>query len=341
LSLLLLAQRSIAQVGTVEKAVPISRPAPNYPNETLSLGREGWVALSYVVLPDGAVAAPMIEDSSGLQGMEQAALKAVRDWRYRPATRNGAPVDQSMTRTIFYLAVNETQKGASTTFAAKFRNAQESVEERELAKARALIDDLESTGRFNLYEDALFWWLKYQYLIAAGGATLDEQRDTLSRAIGYERIYLPPDAFVSGAVQLFNLRARTGDYAGALSLLDRLEKSEDARSAKTYEAAVQALVKADAQIKRLVDGDTDLKSDGKITRFDYWVHGLMRRSFSITGIDGRIDAVEIRCENKYARYDSVAGEPTWTIPATWGTCGAYVRGTPGTTFVLYEFPKER
>ena len=260
-----------AEVGTFEKAVPISRPAPNYPDDVLYFGREGWVALSYVVSPDGTVAEPMIEDSSGLRGMEEAALKAVRNWRYKPATRNGTPVEQSVTRTIFYLAVNDKQKGASTTFAAKFRNAQEYVGEGELEKARALIDDLESNARFNLYEDSLFWWLKYQYLIAAGGATLEEQRDTLSRAVGYERMYLPANAFVSGAVQLFNLRARTGDYAGALSLLDRLEKSEDARSAQTYEAAVQALVKADAEIKQLVDGDTDLKLDAKITRFDYWV----------------------------------------------------------------------
>src|SRR5262249_20924918 len=46
-----------------------------------------------------------------------------------------------------------------------------------------------------------------------------------------------------------------------------------------------------------------------------------------------------RCSRRNARYDAVPGEHTWTIPASCGECGAYIRGTQGTTFAFYEHPK--
>jgi hypothetical protein len=67
----------------------------------------------------------------------------------------------------------------------------------------------------------------------------------------------------------------------------------------------------------------------------------LRRSFSIENVHGRVDTVEVRCTRRNARYDSVSGEHTWTIPSSWGDCGAYVKGEPGTTFVVYEPPNER
>src|SRR5439155_1793835 len=105
-------------------AVPIKRTAPIYPFE-LRAGREGWVALSYIVSPEGKVIEPMIEDSSGIHEFERAALNAVKDWRYKPATLNGEPVEQSMTRTIIRFQLQDRSNGASPSFITKYRTAQE------------------------------------------------------------------------------------------------------------------------------------------------------------------------------------------------------------------------
>src|SRR5262249_22978019 len=106
-----------------------------------------------------------------------------------------------------------------------------------------------------------------------------------------------------------------------------------------YAAALQGMEDSVRKINALTANDAILKFDGSVGQFDYFVHGLLRRKFSIAEIQGRLDGVDVRCEHHYVRYDSVTGEHTWNVPASWGTCGAYIKGEPGTTFVLYEFPK--
>jgi hypothetical protein len=179
------------------------------------------------------------------------------------------------------------------------------------------------------------------HMDAAGGATPDQQRDALTRAIGYEDDYLQPETFLAAATRLFDLRVQADDYAGALWLLDRVRDSKRAEQSPQYEPAVAGMDAAARQIKALVDGDTTIRINAAIGRFDYWVHNLLRRSFSITDINGQLDAVEVRCSKRNARYYSVTGTHSWTIPESWGDCGAYVKGTPGTTFAFYEDPKQK
>jgi TonB family protein len=71
---------------------PIERSNPSHPTRALQYGNEGWVMLSFVVTETGEVEEPMIEDSSGVEAFESAALEAVSRWRYTPATVNGEPV---------------------------------------------------------------------------------------------------------------------------------------------------------------------------------------------------------------------------------------------------------
>src|SRR5262245_59362614 len=66
---------------------------PDYPRGAAAAGREGWATLSFVVTRDGEVVEALIEQSSGDEDIAQAALEAVRKWRYNPARRNGEPVE--------------------------------------------------------------------------------------------------------------------------------------------------------------------------------------------------------------------------------------------------------
>jgi TonB family protein len=330
-----------AELGTYLGPVPIERTAPYYPFESVRDGKEGWVDVSFIISPDGKVVEPMIEDSTGVRVFEAAALKAVKNWRYKPATLNGEPVEQSMTRTIIRFEIPGYPKAARPNLVAAYRKIQDHLNKRELDQAKALLDDLESAGRVNLYEDAWFWWLEYLYMDAAGGTSPEQQSEVLTRAIGSDDNYLLPDPLVMCTVRLFTLRVRAQQYASALSLAERLGKNKEAKKSQYYTQAVAAMDGTKREIDALVAGETTIKVDAKIGGFDYWVHGLLRRSFSITDINGELDAVEVRCSKRNARYDSVAGEHTWTIPASWGNCGAYIKGTPGTTFAFYEHPNQK
>lgn len=65
---------------------------PNYPPRCLRLGIEGTVRLRVLVGEDGRPQEASIGTSSGDASLDQAALDAVRHWRFEPATREGVPL---------------------------------------------------------------------------------------------------------------------------------------------------------------------------------------------------------------------------------------------------------
>jgi len=67
-------------------------PGPQYPADLVKAGREGDVQLLVYVEADGNVAAIGVTRSSGVPEFDLAAQQAVRQWKFRPATRDGVPV---------------------------------------------------------------------------------------------------------------------------------------------------------------------------------------------------------------------------------------------------------
>ncbi|HEY0684093.1 MAG TPA: TonB family protein [Steroidobacter sp.] len=57
---------------------------PQYPQEALMRGLEGWVDVSLQISPTGDVIEPRIEDSSRGRMFNRAALNAVQQWKYEP-----------------------------------------------------------------------------------------------------------------------------------------------------------------------------------------------------------------------------------------------------------------
>ena len=68
----------------------IHRVEPEYPDMARSAGFDGVVRLEVVVDRDGAVRSARVQDPGSL--FDEAALKAARAWRFRPAGVNGHPV---------------------------------------------------------------------------------------------------------------------------------------------------------------------------------------------------------------------------------------------------------
>jgi protein TonB len=64
---------------------------PRYPPDLYKARRQGIVTLVFIVNRDGKVLQPKVQKSSD-PAFEQAALEAVRQWRFEPGTRKGQPV---------------------------------------------------------------------------------------------------------------------------------------------------------------------------------------------------------------------------------------------------------
>jgi protein TonB len=69
----------------------ISAPGPNYPLMASENARAQRVALEVVVSSKGRACGPQVKQSPGPE-FERAALAAIRDWKWKPATKSGTPI---------------------------------------------------------------------------------------------------------------------------------------------------------------------------------------------------------------------------------------------------------
>jgi protein TonB len=78
----------------------ISRIEPRYPPLALQTRQEGTVLLHAFISREGRISS--LEVVSGSPLFIQAALYAVREWRYRPTTLNGQPVEVETSITVVF-----------------------------------------------------------------------------------------------------------------------------------------------------------------------------------------------------------------------------------------------
>lgn len=93
--------KSIVKVSEgVLQAQLISRTEPRYPPLAVQTRKEGTVLLHAIISIDGRITA--LEVVSGPPLLVQAALDAVRQWRYRPTYLNGEPVEVETSITVIF-----------------------------------------------------------------------------------------------------------------------------------------------------------------------------------------------------------------------------------------------
>jgi TonB family protein len=93
--------------GNVQAARIINRVQPAYPQEAREEGISGTVRLHVVLATDGTV--KQVELVSGHPLLAQAAIDAVRQWRYQPTLLNGEPVEvDTLVDLIFALGIPKT-----------------------------------------------------------------------------------------------------------------------------------------------------------------------------------------------------------------------------------------
>jgi len=79
---------------------PICPKKIAYPPRARELGREGKTVVGFIVRKDGTTTDVHIISSSGADDLDQAALAGVMCAIYKPAMRNGEPVDMPWQTTV-------------------------------------------------------------------------------------------------------------------------------------------------------------------------------------------------------------------------------------------------
>ncbi|MBV9725641.1 MAG: energy transducer TonB, partial [Gammaproteobacteria bacterium] len=91
------AQKAVQQQESYVNAASLTRTryvAPKFPELARARGIDGWVDLRFVVGTDGAVGDVAVVGAQPAGIFEQAALDAVRHWRYQPVMQDGHAVSQ-------------------------------------------------------------------------------------------------------------------------------------------------------------------------------------------------------------------------------------------------------
>jgi TonB family protein len=86
--------------GNVQAARALYKMPPEYPKEARKKGISGTVRLHVIVAKDGSI--EQLEVMSGHPLLQQAALDAVRQWRYQPTLLNGSPVEVDTTIDVIF-----------------------------------------------------------------------------------------------------------------------------------------------------------------------------------------------------------------------------------------------
>ncbi len=79
---------------------------PVYPAEAKAAGIQGVVFLEFILSKEGFVGSPPEVKRSVEPTLDAAAVEAVRQWEYKPALRNGEPVEVVMTVTVNFSLQN-------------------------------------------------------------------------------------------------------------------------------------------------------------------------------------------------------------------------------------------
>ena len=91
------AQEEAQQASSIVSESTLTRSRyvpPQYPLAARARGIEGWVDLQFLVGTDGTVSDVAVVGAQPAGVFEQAALEALRHWRYQPVLRDGQPVSQ-------------------------------------------------------------------------------------------------------------------------------------------------------------------------------------------------------------------------------------------------------
>jgi len=84
-------QSNVISAGLLKRTRMVN---PVYPESARKRGIEGWVELAFTVMPNGTVEAVEVRNASPAETFDDAAVRAVRQWRFEPVERNGQKISQ-------------------------------------------------------------------------------------------------------------------------------------------------------------------------------------------------------------------------------------------------------
>ncbi|MCY3883713.1 MAG: hypothetical protein OXG24_02235, partial [Gammaproteobacteria bacterium] len=259
---------------------------------------------------------------------KNAAIRAVRQWRYRPASYNGENIDAGARHKVIF-QIEDQPKAVSQKFARIQNELRKAISEDDKKKADEYMRMLDRERRLTLYEDAAFNFSKYEYLSKWG--TEDQQLNALDRAIANESIdrYLPTEVFVYALGRQLPLLLKKRDYQRAYRTYQKLIRRDLDEEAKTW---LNGIAEA---LDELKNNQKAYDLEAAIPDSTSWNIELFKDEFWLEDIEGRVVELKLRC---FGEMRIIRFEPgiKYKVEKPHGFCKLEVLGDKGTTFRLFQ-----
>ncbi|MFT5840386.1 MAG: TonB family protein [Flavobacteriales bacterium] len=318
-------------IDTVINAKSVKRVAPKYPTNAAKNGQEGWVQLSFVIDQQGNVLDPIVEDSSGVKSLEKAVRIAIKNWKFDPAKRNGAAIEQCQMTVQMDFKMNKAATGVRRKFLNQYNRVSEALSDQNYSLATQELITLRNNEMWNMAENAWCWNIDASYAKVTGD--IKREQKSIGRALSSDENIFGAGNNIDLLSRLFVLQTQANHFAKALDTFDRLAVVENSQN------VTNKLSSYVTQIREILDGEDPLVIQANIENIGSWFHKLSRNGFSLADIQGEFDEIEIRCANKRTR-TTVASDTNWTIPDSLGQCTVFVKGDKKRQFKLVELPNK-
>lgn len=308
---------------------PITRLAPKYPPGMARKGAEGWVQVNFVVGKQGNVKEVVINDSSGIDGFEREAIRAIKKWKYTPAFVDGQPVEQCHNQVQMDFKLHESKRAVRRKFRSLYIKATDALADGDIQLGSQLTQQLFDNTLLNGMESAWYSLLSADLAKAQN----DELKElaSVNRALSTD----PRGEYVGKAIyqhtlsRQFILQVKRAKYVQALDTFMRIETQPD------NQHNIDLLAPYAAKVRDLLKTKQIIAVPGQINDKGDWWHQLSRSAFSLSEVNGQLNTVELRCNNKRELY-SMATDSVWTIPPSWGRCSVRIVGESESQFTLLE-----
>ncbi|WP_169303055.1 energy transducer TonB [Thalassotalea mangrovi] len=307
----------------------LNREHPKYPKAAARRGQSGRVEMTYTVEPDGKVSNIIPTNYSGSRTFIKEATKAVSKWQYSPAMENGKPVQSCLHSVRLDFKIGNGNPEKFSRFYNKSIDILTSGNTEDIARLQGELDAY-TTNIVN--EREALTLLKFYHASSIQDETLAQsylaQLDlkTLKNVV--------PDIWPKLAMNKANLYAKQQKIADALELVNLL--LDDTQETFTP----LELTEFKNNLIGFQKSDSHLVIQGKVGSLGHWHHNLTRKSFAINRVQGDLESVDVRCDNKRRLYE-VNETTLWKLPLEWKNCQVYISGDTDASFELVEYPSLR
>lgn len=315
-----------------EPALVSQSPAAEYPLSQRMAQNSAMVGLRFMLNESGGVYEAIVIESTD-SAFEESALQAIKSYRYKPAKLAGEPIQSVATAQIYYSAKDAKDK-VHSDFAKVHRDVTRELAKQQPSAKRIAkkVEKLEEFNRFSPYTHTFLNLLKFRIAKAFGdieGQIKSAQRVLLFDAeSGARGPYVEEQVRIAMKRELFGAYVNSGRYAEALSIYQALQDIDP--GAQTTFAATVDQLRAVKAAKNPVSVAMTVAPRG------YESLTLFKNAFSIGNVEGRLVALNLRCERKFAALE-FSLTTQYKVPEEWGQCYLQVVGDPASKFKLTQF----